>query len=306
MNKFITVVTGATFVLTISSTFADASEIGKASKVTRTVQVVTGTRSARAVTGTKIYTLQTVITGQKSAAQFLMNDATNLAVGPNSRLKLDKFVYNPNPSKRRLALTNAKGMLRFVTGTSPSRTYSIKTPVATIGIRGTMLDIFVDSDGLTVIALLKGKIRACRKGCLSLARPGYFLTVTPKGIMFISPTPGGRLKNKASFAQAFPFLAGGYSLDGKLATPPGIKEKIFGRVGSAPSQDGVKPGYFRRGDSIYNFSNGKPRLKDPVGNNSPGSTPPPGGGTYYPGTSGYPGGTGVTFGYPSYTTYPGH
>jgi hypothetical protein len=58
-----------------------------------------------------------------------------LDVGPNSSVRLDRFIYNPNRSGGEVLLNAAKGSFRFTTG-NQNKAYKIKTPYGTLGVRG--------------------------------------------------------------------------------------------------------------------------------------------------------------------------
>ncbi len=70
-------------------------------------------------------------------------DATKLALGANSSLVLDSVVFDPDPAKSSFITTITKGVFRFVTGNLPKKSYTIHTPNATIGIRGTVFSLSV-------------------------------------------------------------------------------------------------------------------------------------------------------------------
>jgi hypothetical protein len=60
-----------------------------------------------------------------------------LDVGPNSSVRLNKFIYDPNRSGGKAVFDAAKGSFRFSTGAQGgNRNIQIKTPVGTLGIRG--------------------------------------------------------------------------------------------------------------------------------------------------------------------------
>ena len=65
------------------------------------------------------------------------------------------------------------GAFRFVTGHSEKAAYKITTPLATIGVRGTTLDI-LSTRGRTVVVLQEGASRVCTTGrqCIELTQPG--------------------------------------------------------------------------------------------------------------------------------------
>ncbi len=77
---------------------------------------------------------------QTSAAgslQVVFLDKTTLSVGPSSDLTIDSFVYDPQKASGKMALTLGKGVLRVVGGdVTHTGGATVRTPVATIGIRG--------------------------------------------------------------------------------------------------------------------------------------------------------------------------
>jgi len=55
-----------------------------------------------------------------------------------------EFVYDPNKSKGSVVVNATRGSYRFVTGVQDSKSYEIKTPYATLGVRGTVLEVVVN------------------------------------------------------------------------------------------------------------------------------------------------------------------
>ncbi len=82
-----------------------------------------------------------VRTGLDSATRLVLADSTNLSLGPNSTITLDRTVFNDEHNYRDIAIRLTTGAFRFVTGHSEKTAYKITTSVATIGVRGTILDI---------------------------------------------------------------------------------------------------------------------------------------------------------------------
>jgi hypothetical protein len=73
--------------------------------------------------------------GQKAAGRRVAQ--SNLDVGPNSSVKLNMFIYDPNRSGGKAVLDATKGSFRFTTGAQGGgATHQIKTPYGTLGIRG--------------------------------------------------------------------------------------------------------------------------------------------------------------------------
>jgi hypothetical protein len=137
---------------------AQSASIGSAVIV---VNSVTG-RIERAQPGTLLHVgidvlqNETVDTAASSAAKLIFQDNTQFEIGPMSQVTLDRFVYDPDPSRSQVVLSVAKGAARFVTGNLPKSDYEIRTPAATIGIRGTIIEIEVATDGTTRIFVEEG------------------------------------------------------------------------------------------------------------------------------------------------------
>jgi len=234
MIRFIAALTFLLFSLQIALANGPGADIGKAVKVVNKVDLLTDDGVMKITIGSPIHTQETVATGHNSSSQFTMRDDTRLAIGPNSRLLLDKFVYDPNPDSRELVLEGFKGAMRFVTGHSPSKTYTINTPSAVIGVRGTMFDVYIGDDEKTMVALLKGKVNVCptvQGSCRDLNKTGRFLTIDRQGRFKISDTPNRTILGAVAFGKAFPFLAAKKRLGGKLGAPVRLRQQIRKQAG---------------------------------------------------------------------------
>ncbi len=74
-----------------------------------------------------------------------------------SKLLIDEYIYDPDPSKAKMALTFGLGTARFITGNLnriDKQNISLKTPTANIAIRGTDFTATVDELGRSLIILL--------------------------------------------------------------------------------------------------------------------------------------------------------
>jgi hypothetical protein len=116
---------------------------------------------------------ETVRTGIESATRLVMADSTNVSLGPNATLKLDRSVFNDEHSYREIAIRMVSGAFRFVTGHSAKTAYKITTPLATIGVRGTILDI-LSQRGSSTVVLQEGAGTVCTLSyqCIQLTQPG--------------------------------------------------------------------------------------------------------------------------------------
>ena len=125
---------------------------------------------------------ETVRTGLESAARLVMADSTNLSLGPNASLKLDRTVFDDEHHYRDVAIRLTSGAFRFVTGHSDKAAYKINTPLATIGVRGTVLDI-LSQRGQTIVVLQEGASTVCTtsRQCIDLTQPGDTAIITSSG-----------------------------------------------------------------------------------------------------------------------------
>ena len=77
----------------------------------------------------------------------ILEDGTRIALGPNTELKLDKFIYQPAEGKFGLVLRLARGLLAYISGRiaqfSPG-SVTVETPVGVIGLRGTSFAVSIE------------------------------------------------------------------------------------------------------------------------------------------------------------------
>ena len=92
--------------------------------------------------GAFVYEEDVITTGNRSFAIIKMADGTKMTVRPNSSLGIEKYIARKGRSDSAI-LNLFKGGIRAITGFISKRredAYKIRTPVATIGIRGTEFD----------------------------------------------------------------------------------------------------------------------------------------------------------------------
>ena len=119
--------------LLASTSPVHAEAVGSAAAVRNDVR---GTVAGPMRTGSPVQQNETVSAGADLSAQLLFRDKSNLTLGPGSRVTIDKFVYDPSKNTGESALRLAKGALRFVSGSQTPEKYSVRTPLATMGVRG--------------------------------------------------------------------------------------------------------------------------------------------------------------------------
>lgn len=146
------------------------------------------------VHGSAIYPGDLVETSANSRAVLAFRDESKVSLGGATRFKVDDFIFDSNnPSEGRFLVSLLKGTVRALTGLigkSQARNVSFKTPTATIGIRGTGLDLSCDEGGCSFFNWL-GSITVTPDGqsALQVLQAGQGLFVSPSGIRPISDLP---------------------------------------------------------------------------------------------------------------------
>lgn len=99
----------------------------------------------RLANGAAIYPGELVETGPGSYAVLAFRDESRITLGASTRFKVDQFAFDPNqPQQGRFLMSLLKGSLRAFTGLigkANNRNVSFTTATATVGIRGTGLDL---------------------------------------------------------------------------------------------------------------------------------------------------------------------
>ena len=84
-------------------------------------------------------------------------DESIIRLTEHSKIIVDEYIYDPDPSKSKLSLRMASGTARFITGQLgkiDKKNISIRTPSANVSIRGTDFTTTVDELGRSLIILL--------------------------------------------------------------------------------------------------------------------------------------------------------
>ena len=96
--------------------------------------------------GAALFVGDTVRTGRGTSVGLTLKDDSTMAVGPNTELVLEEYLFEPARGDLRLGSRLGRGTLQYVSGgiarLQPDAV-SIATPTGTIGVRGTHLAIRV-------------------------------------------------------------------------------------------------------------------------------------------------------------------
>ena len=134
---------------------AQAVDIGDISELSGSASVVRD-QPYDATLNFVIQTNDEAITNNgRMAIKFL--DDSQVKLTEHSQLLIDEYIYDPDPSKSKMALTFALGTTRFITGNLnriDKQNITLKTPTANIAIRGTDFSTTVNELGESLIILL--------------------------------------------------------------------------------------------------------------------------------------------------------
>ena len=170
-------------------------------------------------------------------SELILRDKTKLALGPGSRLLLDQFVYDPDISGGAIVLDLARGAFRFITGVAAKPAYVIRTPTASITVRGTIFDIYVQLSGMTWLLLIEGAIEVCTEDgkCQLHDEPGKLIRVTSDKVD--KPVKWASLSDNddVPFDSAFPFVVESPGVD---PDPIFTRDQIV--LGTFPDKPGTR------------------------------------------------------------------
>lgn len=170
---------------------AETRHVGETRKVVGTVERVTVGQTAHR--GDKLIFAETLRTQAASAADFLLIDKTNLAIGENAQLTLDSLVFDSRRNAVEGVATMLTGVMHFASAGAVMN-FTVRTPTATIGVRGTAFDVLADRTS-TIVAVSKGAVDVTSSAGTDRVKAGRVYQTDRRGGEFIASSP--RLDNAA-------------------------------------------------------------------------------------------------------------
>jgi hypothetical protein len=191
-----------------SPVLAQANAVGINAAIRNKVEIrhVADNKIRPAVLRERVLLNDVVRTETASQLQILLLDRTTFTVGANARVTVDRFVYDPAAKSRAIGVSVTRGAFRFMSGRTLGRAsgpVSVRTPVATIGIRGTIFEGVVGEDAIGIAknepAVGKVKSNEDEASLIVLRGPGLrtqgdvvpgAIDVTAGGQMVVLDGPG--------------------------------------------------------------------------------------------------------------------
>jgi hypothetical protein len=125
----------------------------------------------------RVFMRDIVSTSAKGRLYVKFVDGSDLRLGTGSRVEIDEYVYNPGGGGARGVIKVSSGVMRWVSGNVQPDGVKFQTSTATMGIRGTEIQIAVYRDGTTQLDVISGVVTLvpCGRG------PGFQPYIAQRG-----------------------------------------------------------------------------------------------------------------------------
>jgi FecR protein len=165
--------------VSIGAHAADRRTVGMATKVVSPAQVENET----ATVGTLAHMNDELHTGAKARLQVSFRDSTQLNLGENATVVVDRFVYDPDASTGEVVVKTGVAAFRMATGKInelKNKKITVSTPFATIGVRGTDFWWGPIDGKFGVLMLSESKVEVRNDaGAVLIDKAGYGTDIDP-------------------------------------------------------------------------------------------------------------------------------
>ncbi|WP_292028183.1 FecR family protein [Brevundimonas sp. UBA2416] len=207
----------------LATTVAAQTPVGVNAVVENSVQTRSVGESGwrRSIVDGAVRQADAIVTGADSRLLIRLTDESVLTVGANAALNVDRFVIDTESDPAGVLVSMVRGAFRFVSGSrgAERERVAFRTPTATIGIRGTIIEAAVgaealelldgeagmsvpgdDPDQTVLIVLVEGEIEIVVDGVRRIVRePGQAVSVRGRRgsePFRLSPEAGQRLAGR--------------------------------------------------------------------------------------------------------------
>jgi hypothetical protein len=194
--------------------------------------------------GIDVQANELVTTAARDRAHLVFLDGSSLTVGPNARVVIDRFVFDPASNSGDLAINASRGVLRLVGGRiSKQKPIVITTPASTIGVRG----------GITIVTVTPTET-------VANFVYGNSMTVTAGGQTQTATRAGSQVVTAAGGVPGMPSLL----KQGGLGVALNQLEGATANANNAPDQSAQRSGFSRQnsGQPANAGPNGPPNLSN--------------------------------------------
>lgn len=160
---------------------AQEDAVGSVARVQGTATGQTNEATEKLEVGASVFMEEVLATGTAARLEVGFLDTTKLTLGEKAKIRIDSFVYGGGQT--RVLKVAAVGALRFISGRGKPRESQVivRTPVVSIGIRGT--DFWTGPiDGQFGVLLLEGAVSVSNSaGAVVLDQPGEGTNIAGPG-----------------------------------------------------------------------------------------------------------------------------
>ena len=126
---------------------AHAAEIGQIKNTAGQVFLLRNNNQQPAKPGDLVEQADIIVTGSNGSVGVTLIDSTRISAGPNSRVELKQFRFNPTTQEGESLTQLHRGTLAIVSGQIAKRSpdaMKVQTPTTILGVRGTRFAVKVE------------------------------------------------------------------------------------------------------------------------------------------------------------------
>jgi hypothetical protein len=145
--KFVSQIVPAAIFAALAFSVSSAAEIGQIKNTTGQVFLLRNNQQQPAKPGDTVEQADIIITGANGSFGMTLIDGTRLSAGPNSRIELKQFRFNPTTQEGESLTELHRGTLAIVSGQIAKRSpgaMKVQTPTTILGVRGTRFAVKVE------------------------------------------------------------------------------------------------------------------------------------------------------------------
>lgn len=146
--KAFSIILAAAVLLSSFPAFAADAPVGSIKAAHGTTTILRNMTAIEAKSGTRLFQNDLLKTGPDGTLAVVFRDDTLLSLGPDSEVAINEFLFSPAEGKLSIVTRLLRGTAAYMTGIiarlAPD-SVRFETPVASIGVRGTMFAVKVDS-----------------------------------------------------------------------------------------------------------------------------------------------------------------
>ena len=123
------------------------ADIGQIKSMAGDVWVVRGGERIEAQRGTRLEREDVIETGATGRVGLMLQDNTRMSAGPNSRIALERFAFDPTTHDGESVTRISKGTLSIISGQLAKKSkeaVKVMTPSSVLAVRGTRFLVQVD------------------------------------------------------------------------------------------------------------------------------------------------------------------